>query len=377
MKQGSLRERSFWTCFGILVLLAGGYAVALAVFLIHDDVLESPARETLAWHVAVACWAIALPAIWLIARLESRWIARHVQQPIARMIGQCEDIRAGRAVAELSYGGEDRELRSLAVAINEVLTHFDEKVAAQRQFAAAAAHELQTPLTAQSLVGQNALARKGSAAELCEAVRSMLEESKHMSRLIGSLLELARASAPKVSEEEPCTEPAPLALHDLALGCVDCLRILAEEQHQSIEVNARAVWVDADLTMIRQALLNVIHNAIEHCPAGTHIRVETARFSSRQGMIRVTDDGPGIPAEQQQRVFERFYRGGNGGRRGLGLGLAIANAILKSQHGAIHLRSEAGEGCCFTLTLPLHAEACLPAETTASLSDLEAESRAP
>ena len=349
-------KSSFWTCFGILVLLAAGYAGVLAVFLIHDDLLDPTARETLAWHVAIACWVISLPAIWLIARLESRWIARHVQEPIARMIRQCDDMRAGRAAARLSYSGDHDELRGLASAVNEVLAQLNENAAAQRQFATSAAHELQTPLTALSLVGQNALARRASAVELTDAVRSMLDESKHMKRLIESLLELARAAAPP-DEQSAAREPVPLALHDLAHDCVECLRILAEEKEQWIEVSARPVWADADSTMTRQAVLNVIHNAIEHCPRGARIQVETTRFSRKHAMIRVTDDGPGISPEQQQRVFERFYRGHRTGRRGLGLGLAVASAILKSQHGAIHLRSEVGEGCCFTLTLPLMADA--------------------
>lgn len=113
--------------------------------------------------------------------------------------------------------------------------------------------------------------------------------------------------------------------------------------------------------MIRQALLNVIHNAIEHCPEGARIHVETARFSRKQAMIRVTDDGPGIPLEQQQRVFERFYRGPGSRRPSLGLGLAIASALVKSQRGAIHLKSEPHEGCSFTLTLPASADASSPA----------------
>jgi signal transduction histidine kinase len=105
--------------------------------------------------------------------------------------------------------------------------------------------------------------------------------------------------------------------------------------------------------MVRQALLNVIHNAIEHCPEGTRIQVLTSPFGRRQAMLRVTDDGPGIPLDQQTHVFKRFYRGPNTTRRrGLGLGLSIAKAFLKSQRGNIFLRSELGTGCCFTLTLP-------------------------
>jgi signal transduction histidine kinase len=349
----SLRKRSFWTFFGALVLLAAGYAAALAVFLNHEDVLDPAVREPLAWYLALACWVIALPAIWLIASLENRRVARHAQESIAQMIAQCHEIRHGRAPARLNHTGASNELRDLAVAVNDVFAHFSERVAAQHQFAADAAHELQTPLTAQSLLAQNALARRTSTAELCDTVHSMLEESKHMKRLIGSLLDLTRASVADVIAQDGCREPMPVALHDLAQSCVECLRVLAEEKHQRIEVTARPATADADTTMIRQAVLNIIHNAIEHCPAGAGIHVETARFSPRQAMIRVTDDGPGIPVDQQQRVFERFYRGPGSRRRSLGLGLAIARALVNSQKGHIHLRSEPGAGCCFTLILPM------------------------
>jgi signal transduction histidine kinase len=143
----------------------------------------------------------------------------------------------------------------------------------------------------------------------------------------------------------------------LARDCVESLRVLAEEKQQSIAVNATpGVLADVDLTMVRQALLNVIHNSIEHCPEGTHIEVHTARYSPNEAQIRVHDNGPGIPLEEQPRVFERFYRGaGTSRQRSLGLGLSIAKAVLCSQGGGIELRSAPGEGCCFLLTLPLAA----------------------
>ena len=101
----------------------------------------------------------------------------------------------------------------------------------------------------------------------------------------------------------------------LARDCVESLRVLAEEKRQSIEVRAtEAVLAHADLTMVRQALLNVIHNAIEHCPEGTDIQVGTAR-SPNEALIWVQDNGPGIALEEQCYVFERFYRGAGASRR--------------------------------------------------------------
>lgn len=346
----SLRTHAFWTCFGILLLLASAYGVVLALFLGHADAFEPPA---LAWRVALACWLFGLPVIWLVARMESRWITQRVQQPIAALIRQCDDIRAGRAAARLRYGEADCEVAGLADAINELLSHFNRIVLCQHQFAADAAHELRTPLTAQSVVGENALAHRCGSSELREAVGSMLEESKHMKRLIENLLELSRASAVGASDKEAIHDREPLELGRLAQGCVESLQILAEEKHQRIDLTAAPVWTDADPTLVRQALLNVIHNAIEHCPPGAHVQVVTGRFARDRAMIRVIDDGPGIAVELQAHVFKRFYRVPSATRRrSLGLGLSIAKAVLKSQRGDIHLRSEVGAGCCFTLTLP-------------------------
>jgi two-component system, OmpR family, sensor kinase len=183
----------------------------------------------------------------------------------------------------------------------------------------------------------------------------MLEESKHMKRLIEGLLDLTRASLTNIAEQGVSRQPVALDLSVLTYDCVESLRVLAEEKQQSIEVSATAgVLADVDLTMIRQGLLNVIHNSIEHCPEGTHIRVDTTRCSPSEALIRVQDDGPGIALQEQRYVFERFYRGAGASRqRSLGLGLSIAKAVLCSQGGGIELRSTPGAGCCFLLTLPL------------------------
>jgi signal transduction histidine kinase len=238
------------------------------------------------------------------------------------------------------------------------LAHLEQVLVRQQSFVSDVAHELRTPLTAQCVVGESVLARQAvTAAQLREAVISMLEESKHMTRLIEGLLDLTRASLINAAERAHSKQPVELEVSELARDCVESLRVLAEEKRQSIEVNATtAVLADADLTMVRQALLNVIHNAIEHCPEGADIQVATARCSPDEALIRVQDNGPGIALEDQHHVFERFYRGAGASReRGLGLGLSIAKAVLCSQRGRLELRSTPGEGCCFLLTLPLAA----------------------
>lgn len=324
--------RLFQLCFAIPAALIAVYATVLA-------------DRTNNWQLATICWALTLLVIWLIAG-------------IASMIERCErEAKQNGGPAILPPAGWRRAapLRE-AIGTEERVAHLEQVIVRQHRFVSDAAHELRTPLTAQSLVGASVLAKQAaSSAELREAIVSMLEESKHMKRLVEGLLDLTRASLASPAKRDASHQPVALDLTALTRDCVESLQVLAEEKQQSIEVTATpGVCVDADMTMVRQALLNVIHNSIEHCPEGTNIWVATSHSSPNEALIQVRDNGPGIRLEEQSSVFERFYRGaGSSRRRGLGLGLSIAKAILCSQGGEIVLKSTPGEGCCFLLTLPL------------------------
>lgn len=357
--RASLRARALWACFLVLAAGMAIYAAILCLFLQKDAVVQALQADSL----FLACWLLALPSAGLGAIICSRWIARHVEAPVLTIINQCREMQIGRPIGELTCGQGIDEVRTLGITIKELLSHLDQINAGQHRFAADAAHELQTPLTAQSIVAENALARKASAAELADVIGSMLEETRHMRRLIDGLLELTRTP---LMQHDPasaeCSAPA-VDLDELVRGCVLALQVLAEERQQSVIVHlAGPVWAAVDPTMLRQALLNVIHNAIEHCPDNACIEVETARHGDGYGVIRVKDDGPGISPEEQRRVFDRFYRGVNHARhRGLGLGLSIAKTVLQSQGGGIQLDSQPGSGCCFKLMVPLASPEGSPA----------------
>jgi two-component system OmpR family sensor kinase len=247
-----------------------------------------------------------------------------------------------------------------ATQTQQHLAHLEQIIVLQQRFSNDVAHELRTPLAAQCVVGETVLSRHAAtSAQLRDAVVSMLEESQHMKRLIEGLLDLTRASLARAPQPGMSRERVTLDLRVLTRDCVESLQALAEEKQQRIAVSTSAeVLVAADVTMVRQALLNVLHNSIEHCPAGARIHVTAAPCSWGQALIRVRDDGPGIALPEQPHIFERFYRGtGTSRQRSLGLGLSIAKAILCSQGGGIQLRSTPGAGCCFLLWLPLVARA--------------------
>jgi signal transduction histidine kinase len=278
--------------------------------------------------------------------LLSRYLNQHVFWPIlmAKYARQHSDEPGGSGI-----DAKDRLMR------------LEKVVQRQHRFVADVAHELRTPLTAQSLVGENVLGREAAeVADLRESIASMLEESRYIKRLIDGLLDLTRASLTSAADQGASGQRTVLNLSALAWDCVESLRILAEEKQQTIEVRAATpLWAAANLTMVRQALLNVIGNAIEHCPERTHIRVETLCGSHEDGLILVQDDGPGFSVRAQPHLFERFYRGSRTSRsRSLGLGLSIAKAALCSQGGGIALKNRPGAGCCFILTLPLAPKEC-------------------
>ena len=327
------RVRVFQLCFAIPAALIAVYATVLS-------------DQTHAWPTATICWVLTLLVIWLIAR-------------VASIIERCEREASQNGGPTVLTPAQQRGaalfLRAAGGAQRRV-THLEQVIVRQHRFVSDAAHELRTPLTAQCVVGESVLAKQAATSvELRDAIASMLEESKHMKRLIEGLLDLTRASLTNTVEQGISRQPIALDLSVLTHDCVESLRVLAEEKQQSIEVHATpGVLADVDLTMVRQALLNVLHNAIEHCPEGTRIQVDTTCCSPSEAMIRVRDNGPGIAREKQRHVFERFYRGaGTSRRRSLGLGLSIAKAVLCSQGGGIELKSTPGEGCCFFLTLPL------------------------
>ena len=326
-----LRAHLFKLCFAVPAALIAVYATVLS-------------DQTHAWRTATICWALTVLVIGLIVG-------------VASMIERCEREASqnGGSSASLPTARRSTSLLRAPSDAQERIAHLEHVIVRQHRFVNDAAHELRTPLTAQSLVGANVLAREAAtSAELREAIVSMLEESKHMKRLIEGLLDLTRAALTSTSGQGVSRQPVALDLSALARECVESLQVLAEEKQQSIEANvAPEVLADADLTMVRQALLNVIHNSVEHCPEGTHIQVDTFHCPPNEVLIRVQDDGPGIPLEEQGCVFERFYRGaGSSRQRGLGLGLSIAKAILCSQGGGIELRSTPGAGCTFLMTLP-------------------------
>jgi heavy metal sensor kinase len=309
---------------------------------------ETDLRRTLREIVEV--FVLAAPLAVMLASLGGYFVARRSLQPVAAMAEQARKITSESLGERLPNPNPHDELGQLAVVFNETLQRLENSFDELKRFTADASHELRTPLTALRTVGEVALRQENNPAALRETIGSMLEEGQRLNDLIESLLTLARMEGGKVAVKRESVN-----LAQLAREVADTLSVVAKEKQQSLEVTGDdTVTILADPFLLRQALTNIVHNAVRYSPLKTRIAVRATAGDSH-ATIEVADEGPGIAPEHQQKVFERFYRVDKARSReqgGHGLGLAIAKWSVEQQGGRIELESESGKGSVFRILLP-------------------------
>jgi two-component system OmpR family sensor kinase len=250
------------------------------------------------------------------------------------------------------------EVGQLGAAFNRMLGHVENALARRqasearlRRFAADASHELRTPLAA--IRGYAELARRQPDTlppEVEHALGRVESESARMSALVEDLLLLARLDAGRPLESEP------VDLTRLAIDVTSDARAAGPDHRWQLELPEGPVLVPGDDLRLHQALANLLSNARTHTPAGTTVTVAVGSSPERDAAeLTVTDDGPGIPAELQPDLFERFVRGDSSRSRAAGstgLGLSIVAAVVAAHNGTVSVTSEPGRSR-FLITLPL------------------------
>jgi signal transduction histidine kinase len=292
----------------------------------------------------------------LLALLGGLMVGRRAMAPIAALTAGARDIAETRDPGRsLPQSKTDDEVAELGRTLQQMLdgleasrTETEETLARQRQFVADASHELRTPLT--SILANLELLAEVLDGERGEAARSALRSSQRMRRLVGDLLLLARADANRTLPREPT---------DIGQVLIDAtaeLGPLAEEH--DISVDARPALVDGSRDELHRMVLNLIENAVRHTPPGSRVR---ATAGPRDGAVLITveDDGPGVPPELRERIFERFVRGDGDRGSSSGLGLSIVRAVAES-HGGTVTAEDAEPGARFVVRLPRGAETPLP-----------------
>src|SRR2546425_523249 len=294
-----------------------------------------------------------LPLAVAIAGMGGYFLARRALAPVSRMLERARTITAERLGERLPVENPGDELGQLAAVFNDAFARLERSFEQLRRFTADASHELRTPLTAMRSVGEVGLREHRDAAAYREIIGSMLEETDRLGRLVEGLLTLSRADGGNVLLKREGVD-----LAELARDVVAHLGVLAEEKRLSLAVEASVpvpAWVDR--LVIRQALINLVDNAIKYTPPGGSVRI-VVRDGAPGPTIEVADTGSGIPPEHRDRVFDRFYRIDKARSRdlgGAGLGLAIARWAVEAHGGRIDLESVEGRGSTFRITL-VHAE---------------------
>ncbi len=294
---------------------------------------------------------IVLPVMLGIAWLAGYELARRALMPIQQMARRAQEITPEKLHARLPNDDTDDELGQLARVFNATLGRLEEAFEQLRRFTSDASHELRTPLAMIRSVGEVGLQKDGTRADYRDIIGSMLEEVNRLTSLVENLLTISRADSGHIHLQRSV-----VPVMALAREAVGLFEILIEEksQHAILEGDEH-IRIEGDRLVLRQALVNVIHNAVKYSHAGQAISVRVANGSGNRVSIEIQDRGPGIPPEDQPKVFDRFYRVDKARWResgGAGLGLSIAKWAVEAHGGTITLNSEVDKGCTFRISLP-------------------------
>ena len=307
--------------------------------------VHKPAAEALSALLLIL--VVSLPVVVTLLVLVGYLLTLHWLRPLQDMVAEAERIGAHDFGRRLPVGNPHDELGRLAGVFNGTLDRLEESFATLDRFSADASHELRTPLTTLRSVGEVALQRGRSAEEYREVIGSMLEDAQRLQALVDRLLQLARATGgtPDVRRERT-------RIDRVVAECVAELGVLAEERGQHLVLDIAECEARTDPLLFRQALQNLVDNAIKFSPPGSVIGVAT-RIRPDGCEATVSDEGPGVAPELRRRVTERFFRADTArGAGGFGLGLALAKAYLTALGGRLEYEARHPRGSVFRLVIP-------------------------
>jgi signal transduction histidine kinase len=279
------------------------------------------------------------------------WVlANQFLQPIARVVEQVELITASNLSQRVDEGNRRDEIARLAITFNQMLAGVEQAFEAQKSFLSHASHELRTPLA--TLLGtlETSLAYDDNLTESKESIASGLEDVRHLIALTNGLLTLARADA-----------PSPRLLPVRLDECLTTALAYAQAKYPGREVQFSIGPAPVDITepfslpgnaeLLTTALFNLLDNACKYSQAAVGVSLSYADASTLQ--VRVQDSGPGIAPADQARLFEPLFRARSAaGRPGFGLGLPLAQKVVRLHGGQLVIESVVGEGTTATVRLP-------------------------
>jgi heavy metal sensor kinase len=328
--------------------VVGGMTVVLRVSRSEDRL-----RNQL-WEILVVL-VFGLPVVVVFAGFGGYVLARRALAPLDHLASEARRITADRLHERVSVPNQNDEIGRLAAVINETFARLESSFEQLRRFTADASHELRTPLAVIRGTGEVALAQAHTVAECQEAMGSMLEDVDRLTSLVDTLLRLSYGDAGTIRLTRQAHD-----LGALVKEVTASLAILAEERGQRLNIKvADDVYVIVDRLVLREAISNIVDNAIKYSRRDVTIDVRVQSRDSH-AVVEIVDQGPGIPAEHRQRIFDRFFRVDQARSResgGTGLGLAIAKWAVEANGGQIEVEDAPTGGSVFRVTLPLSTPA--------------------
>jgi len=280
------------------------------------------------------------------------YMAKKALQPIRDITRTAQAVANGDLSQRLKISSEDRDIQLMVRALNRMFEALETSFQAQKRFTADASHELRLPLTILKGEIEVALRKPREPEEYRELLRQLLDTVGRIQRIVNDLLTLARADAGQMELEQ---QPVDFSL--LVEEVAQQHLVLFDAHRLSLDLDVDdGLVVLGDAPHLERMLMNLINNAFKHAPAGSTVHV-TLRAEDERAHLIVRDEGPGIPKEKQERIFDRFFRADDARARregeGAGLGLAICHRIVEAHDGLIWVESEPGKGAAFHVVLPL------------------------
>lgn len=275
-------------------------------------------------------------------------IAGRIVRPIEAMSRAAESISGDDLSARIDARSIDAELSGLAAVLNDMFDRLESAFRRQQQFTADASHELRTPLSIIRSQTELALSKSRTPEEYRQTLETCHKAAQRMSNLVQGLLTLARVDAGKAFSLQN------VRLHDLVADHVASLRPLAEAKRIQLTCETTPIEVSANGQRLGQVVLNLVSNAIAFTQEGGRVEVRLA-VDDDFAVLTVRDNGPGIPARDCPKIFQRFFRVDKSRARavgGTGLGLAICKTLVESHHGVIDFETQEGVGTTFRVRIP-------------------------
>jgi signal transduction histidine kinase len=313
-------------------VIAAAVAVTVFVFWVLIKIGVWPSVS------GIIAGGIAMVMVW--------FLARGMTSPLREMAAAASEMAKGNYDRRVSSSSRD-EVGELARAFNQMAAELAETDRVRRDLVANVSHELRTPITALQAVLENLV--DGVTEPDPETFQTMLSQVERLGRLVKQLLDLSRLESGAVPLERSAFRVEPLLTH-----AVREQQLHAPEIAVSVSVDSPDLTADGDPERVHQVVANLLENAVRHTPRGGTVQVRAQRDATGV-TIEVLDEGPGIAAADEARIFERFYRADSARASsdgGAGLGLAIAQWIVDLHGGDIHPEPREPHGCRMVVTLP-------------------------